>query len=262
MCKKVLGKKKKSHSPKNADNGPQIYSRDQHPVSRNLISPSALKVLYRLNKGGYDAYLVGGGVRDILLGLAPKDFDIATNATPEQIKDWGSVEEITAGMEFKLVPANGEVTYGPNFVSSDQSLSDNFSEIYLTRLIDHEGGDHYALYITAQYNDTDWRSYKDAVTRRGEKLPLVTLSKEENVCEDKPACRYQERLAIPLSFLYFFDGSTSGLRLTISGNKTSQINLPAAYFRAMLQSIPEENLYEALDAEKEIAEAKKKEVLD
>lgn len=67
-------------------NGPQIISRDQHPVSRNLISANALKVLYRLNKAGYEAYLVGGGVRDILLGLKPKDFDIATNATPEQIK--------------------------------------------------------------------------------------------------------------------------------------------------------------------------------
>ncbi len=63
-----------------------MLSRDQHPVSRQFMSPSALKVLYRLNKGGFDAYLVGGGVRDILLGLKPKDFDIATNATPEQIK--------------------------------------------------------------------------------------------------------------------------------------------------------------------------------
>ena len=44
-------------------------------------------MLYRLNKAGFDAYLVGGGVRDIILGLEPKDFDIATNATPEQIKD-------------------------------------------------------------------------------------------------------------------------------------------------------------------------------
>ncbi|MDP7592169.1 MAG: polynucleotide adenylyltransferase PcnB [Litorilituus sp.] len=64
-----------------------MLSRDQHPISRQLLSPSALKVLYRLNKHGYDAYLVGGGVRDILLGLEPKDFDITTNATPEQIKD-------------------------------------------------------------------------------------------------------------------------------------------------------------------------------
>ncbi|WP_338027408.1 polynucleotide adenylyltransferase PcnB [Colwellia maritima] len=61
-------------------------TRDQHPVSRQLISPNALKVLFRLNKGGFDAYLVGGGVRDILLGQKPKDFDIATNATPDEIK--------------------------------------------------------------------------------------------------------------------------------------------------------------------------------
>ena len=50
------------------------------------MSPNALKVLYRLNKNGFSAYLVGGGVRDILLGLKPKDFDIATNATPDEIK--------------------------------------------------------------------------------------------------------------------------------------------------------------------------------
>ena len=55
-------------------------------MSRQLISPSALKVLYRLNSGGFDAYLVGGGVRDILLGQKPKDFDIATNATPDEVK--------------------------------------------------------------------------------------------------------------------------------------------------------------------------------
>ncbi|WP_440874936.1 polynucleotide adenylyltransferase PcnB [Thalassotalea sp. PLHSN55] len=65
---------------------PTVLTRDQHPVSRKFISANALKVLYRLNKGGYKAYLVGGGVRDILLGKEPKDFDIATNATPEQIK--------------------------------------------------------------------------------------------------------------------------------------------------------------------------------
>ncbi|WP_261815916.1 polynucleotide adenylyltransferase PcnB [Vibrio gallicus] len=65
----------------------KIYTRDQHNISRQHISENALKVLYRLQKSGYDAYLVGGGVRDLLLGQSPKDFDIATNATPEQIKD-------------------------------------------------------------------------------------------------------------------------------------------------------------------------------
>jgi len=63
-----------------------IVSRAEHPVSRKDISENALKVLYRLNKSGYEAYLVGGGVRDLLLGKHPKDFDVATNAHPEQIK--------------------------------------------------------------------------------------------------------------------------------------------------------------------------------
>lgn len=86
LCKKVLKRTEKNVEPTKTLSAPIIYSRDQHPVSRSDISANALKVLYRLNKSGYDAYLVGGGVRDILLGLAPKDFDIATNATPEQIK--------------------------------------------------------------------------------------------------------------------------------------------------------------------------------
>ncbi|MCG9631426.1 MULTISPECIES: polynucleotide adenylyltransferase PcnB [Vibrio] len=64
-----------------------IYTRQEHNISRKQISDNALKVLYRLNGAGFDAFLVGGGVRDLLLGSQPKDFDIATNATPEQIKN-------------------------------------------------------------------------------------------------------------------------------------------------------------------------------
>ena len=61
-------------------------SRDQHAISRKDISPNALKVLYRLKDAGFDAYLVGGCIRDLLLGLKPKDFDVVTNAHPEQVK--------------------------------------------------------------------------------------------------------------------------------------------------------------------------------
>nr|WP_275679596.1 polynucleotide adenylyltransferase PcnB [Shewanella sp. PS-2] len=63
-----------------------LVPRDAHSISRKQISENALKVLYRLNKAGFQAYLVGGGVRDLLLGLEPKDFDVVTNATPEEIK--------------------------------------------------------------------------------------------------------------------------------------------------------------------------------
>jgi len=86
LCKKVLPKRSKVAKKAASFSDPNVITRDQHPISRGLLSENALKVLYRLNKGGYDAYLVGGGVRDILLGMSPKDFDIATNATPEQIK--------------------------------------------------------------------------------------------------------------------------------------------------------------------------------
>ena len=65
---------------------PRILERPQHTVSRKAIDPDALKVLYRLKSGGYVAYLVGGGVRDLLLGRKPKDFDIGTSAHPQQVK--------------------------------------------------------------------------------------------------------------------------------------------------------------------------------
>ncbi len=63
-----------------------VIPRESHNISRKDISENALKVLYRLNKAGFEAYLVGGGVRDLLLGKKPKDFDITTNATPEQMR--------------------------------------------------------------------------------------------------------------------------------------------------------------------------------
>ena len=66
---------------------PQIIPRSEHGVSRSDISENALKVLYRLKNSGYQAYLVGVGVRDILIGLKPKDFDVATDAHPEQVRE-------------------------------------------------------------------------------------------------------------------------------------------------------------------------------
>jgi poly(A) polymerase len=66
--------------------GHRVVARDQHPISRANISSNALKVLYRLKEAGYQAFLVGGAVRDLLLGLSPKDFDVATNAHPDQVK--------------------------------------------------------------------------------------------------------------------------------------------------------------------------------
>jgi len=65
---------------------PTIVPRAAHAISRRNIDPDALKVLYRLHENGYVAYLVGGSVRDLLLGRRPKDFDIGTSAQPHQVK--------------------------------------------------------------------------------------------------------------------------------------------------------------------------------
>ncbi|CAA0092686.1 Poly(A) polymerase I [Halioglobus japonicus] len=79
-----------------------IIPRDQHCISRKNISDGALKVMSRLRSGGYQAYLVGGAVRDLLLGGHPKDFDIATDATPEAVTDLFRNSRII-GRRFRIV---------------------------------------------------------------------------------------------------------------------------------------------------------------
>jgi len=84
--KGLIKKTIKSPAPAKNKLQPTIIPRDEHTISRKMIHPNALKVLYRLHQAGYEAYLVGGCVRDLLLGRKPKDFDVATNARPEEIR--------------------------------------------------------------------------------------------------------------------------------------------------------------------------------
>lgn len=83
-------------------NTPTVLTRDEHTISRKQISRSALKVLYRLHEAGFAAYLVGGCVRDLLLGREPKDFDVATNASPEEIHQLFR-NSLLIGRRFRLV---------------------------------------------------------------------------------------------------------------------------------------------------------------
>jgi poly(A) polymerase len=76
--------------------------RDQHGLSRDAASPSAAKVCAALREGGFSAYIVGGAVRDLLLGIAPKDFDVATDARPEQIRPLFR-RALIIGRRFRLV---------------------------------------------------------------------------------------------------------------------------------------------------------------
>jgi poly(A) polymerase len=87
---------------------PTILERAQHPVSRRDIDPNVLKVLYRLIGAGHVAYLVGGGVRDLMMGRRPKDFDVATSAHPNQVKELFRNSRLI-GRRFRLV----HVYFGP-----------------------------------------------------------------------------------------------------------------------------------------------------
>ena len=105
---KIFSRLKRNTSRSQDSNAePLIVPRSQHTISRSQISPAALKVLYHLKDAGYEAYLVGGCVRDLLLGHEPKDFDVATNASPEQVNQLFKRSRLI-GRRFKLV----HVRYG------------------------------------------------------------------------------------------------------------------------------------------------------
>ncbi|RTR05481.1 polynucleotide adenylyltransferase PcnB [Halomonas nitroreducens] len=80
----------------------RIIPRQEHPVSRQHFSDAALKVLYRLHNAGHEAFLVGGCIRDSLLGRMPKDFDVATDATPEEVRELFRNSRII-GRRFRIV---------------------------------------------------------------------------------------------------------------------------------------------------------------
>jgi poly(A) polymerase len=81
---------------------PRILSRPEHSLSRKGIDPEALKVLYRLSNAGHRAHLVGGSVRDLMLGRRPKDFDVATDAKPQEVRRLFRNSRII-GRRFRLV---------------------------------------------------------------------------------------------------------------------------------------------------------------
>ena len=109
MLKRLISKLKKT--PDLPDDVAVVIPRKQHSISRTNISENALKVLYRLKKAGYEGYLVGGGVRDLLLGQEPKDFDVVTDATPEQVHKLFRNSRLI-GRRFRLV----HVTFGRDII--------------------------------------------------------------------------------------------------------------------------------------------------
>lgn len=108
-------------TPTTANLSPKVLARPEHRLSRGSVSSEALKVLYRLHRSGYAAYLVGGSVRDLLLDKRPKDFDVATNARPQEIRRLFRNSRII-GRRFRLVHVffRGEVIEVATFRASPE----------------------------------------------------------------------------------------------------------------------------------------------
>lgn len=119
------------------------YTKKQHKISPDLIDPEALEVLATLRKNGFTAYLVGGSVRDMLLNYKPKDFDISTNALPEQVK--------------KLF--SGCFLVGKRFRLAHVRINHKIYEVSTFRKGDNEDD-------TLIHNDNEWGTEEDDVLRR------------------------------------------------------------------------------------------------
>lgn len=92
--------------------GPKIYTEEQHQIDQEHIDHDALEVIFRLKQAGHTAYLVGGGVRDLLLQKTPKDFDISTSAKPEEIKQIFGKRCLLIGKRFRLA----HLRFGPKVI--------------------------------------------------------------------------------------------------------------------------------------------------
>ncbi len=129
----------------------RIIPRDQHTISRKNISKAALRVLYRLNEAGYAPYLVGGAVRDLLLGLQPKDFDVATSATPDEVKKLFRNCRLI-GRRFRLA----HVVFGPEII-----------EVATFRGLGEEGGEGDRHIVDGRIvRDNIWGTIEEDAIRR------------------------------------------------------------------------------------------------
>jgi poly(A) polymerase len=132
MIKRVIQKVQTlfKRKPKRSGREPKRIPASEHKINRELVSRSALRVCETLQKAGHRAYIVGGAVRDLLLDIAPKDFDIATDATPEQIKSHFR-RAFIIGRRFKLV----HVMFGQETIE----VSTFRALVNVDRLIDEHG---------------------------------------------------------------------------------------------------------------------------
>jgi poly(A) polymerase len=211
---------------------PRVYGPDKHPVRAGQVSAGARQVTRRLKEAGFKAFIVGGAVRDLMLGIAPKDFDIATDAHPEQVKPLFR-RAFVIGRRFRLVHvhAGGEVIEVSTFRAAQGTgaadehgrlISDN---VYGTQAEDAARRDFTvnALYFDPETEEVwDYVGGVPDVRARRMKLigPPVTRYREDPVrmlravrLAAKLGCTIEKKTAEPIARLADLIGNVPPARL-------------------------------------------------
>jgi poly(A) polymerase len=129
---------------------PKVYHSDEHGIALDSMDEDALKILWRLERHGFQARLVGGGVRDLLLHKAPKDFDIATDARPNEIRKIFNNSRVI-GKRFKLVHiyfGRGKIVEVATFRASDNGEDDELHTLKNDNTFGNEESDAYRRDLT------------------------------------------------------------------------------------------------------------------
>lgn len=218
-------------------NGMQRIPRSQHKIDRHRVSRNAIKVCEVLQAQGYQAYIVGGAVRDLLIGLEPKDFDVATNATPEQIRPLFRRARII-GRRFQLV----HVVFGREIIETSTFRAPSTHE--------HQTDDHGRILrdnvFGTQQQDAARRDftinalYYDPVTEdvidfhRG----VQDLQKRLIRMIGEPTTRYREDPVRMLRAVRF--------AVKLNGTIDRQSEQPIAVLADLLENVPAARLFDEI----------------
>lgn len=222
---------------------PQIINHTAHKICISQLTKSAVAIINKLEKAGFSAYIVGGGVRDLILGYKPKDFDIATDARPEQIKNIFKNSRII-GRRFRLahIYFNKEIIEVATFRASPNEKLNNHTDEHST--------------IDGQIiRDNIYGTIEDDIWRRDFTINALYYNPTENIILDycngyqdlinhqikiigDPNIRYREDPVRILRALRF----TAKLDFNIHESALTPIK--STEFSDLLNNIPSARLYE------------------
>jgi poly(A) polymerase len=262
---KLLGKSEPaSRSPKSPYGKRVEVGQAEHGIDRSLVDDRALDVVHTLHDAGYEAYIVGGAVRDLLVGLRPKDFDVATNATPEQVKGLFR-RAFIIGRRFRIVHViygrgrEHEVIEVSTFRAHlDNSLAEQVGGNERTSKSELASMKHAVDASGRVLRDNVWGSMEHDAARRDFSINAMYYDPETQTVVDyhqgmrdvkkrvlrmigDPATRYRED-PVRIIRAVRFAAKLSGLGFTLEAKTAT----PIKTMKALLADVPQSRLFDEM----------------